>query len=79
MGSAENRQYISDRGAKYCILPRKNTINPWNCDYHHYKEPHLIEFFMKIKDYRSVALYFEKLARRFLAMVHLASCLVWLA
>ena len=48
--------------------------------YLHYKEPHLIElFFMKIKDYRSVALYFEKLARHFLAMVHLVSCLVWLA
>ena len=47
--------------------------------YLHYKEPHLIEFFMKIKDYRSVALYFEKPARRFLAMVHLVSCLVWLA
>ena len=48
--------------------------------YLHYKEPHLIEcFFMTIKDYHSVALYFEKLARRFLAMVHLVSCLVWLA
>ena len=29
--------------------------------------------------YRRVAMLFEKLARRFPAMVHLASCLVWLA
>ena len=44
--------------------------------YFHYKEPHLMEFFfMKIKDYRSVAMYFEKQARRFLAMVHLVSYL----
>ena len=79
-GSAENRQYISDCGAEYCIPLKKNTINPWDCDYHHYKERHLVEcFFMKIKDYRRVAMRFEKLARRFLAMVHLASCLVWLA
>ena len=79
-GSAENRQYISERGAEYCIPPKKNTVNPWNCDYHHYKERHLVEcFFMKIKDYRRISMRFEKLARRFLAMVHLASCLVWLA
>ena len=63
-GSVENRQYM----------------NPWGWDYHHYKELHLVEcFFMKIKDYRRIAMRFEKLARRFLAMVHLASCLVWLA
>ena len=44
------------------------------------KECHLVEhFFMKIKDYRRVAMRFEKLAGRFLAMVRLASCLVWLA
>ena len=79
-GSVENRQYISDCGAEYCIPPKKNTMNPWDCDYHHYKERHLVEcFFMKIKDYRRIAMRFEKLARRFLAMVHLASCLVWLA
>ena len=36
-------------------------------------------FFMKIKDYRRVTMRFEKLAGRFLAMVRLVSCLVWLA
>lgn len=36
-------------------------------------------FSVKIKDYRRAAMRFEKLARRFLAMVHLAPCLVWLA
>ena len=79
-GSAENRQYISDCGAEYCKKKKKNTMNSWDCDYHHYKERHLVEgFFMKIKDYLRVAMRFEKLARRFLAMVHLAAYLVWLA
>ncbi len=79
-GSEENRQYISDQGVQYCVLPKKNAVNVWECDYFHYKERHLVEcFFMKIKDYRRVAMRFEKLARRFLGMVHLASCLVWLA
>ena len=47
-GFTENRQYISDRGEEYCIPPRKNTMNPRNCDYHHYNERHWVEcFFMK--------------------------------
>lgn len=55
-GSAENRKYISDRGAQYCIPPKEGLSNPWKCDYFHYKERHLVEcFFMKIKDYRRVA------------------------
>ena len=79
-GSAENRKYISDRGAQYCIPPKEGLSKPWKCDYSHYKERHLVEcFFMKIKDYRRVAMRFEKLARRFLGMVYLASCLIWLA
>lgn len=44
-GSAENRQYISDCRAEYCIPPKKITMNPWDCDYHHYKERHLVECF----------------------------------
>ena len=65
-GSVENRKYISDRGAQYCIPPKEGLSKPWKCDYFHYKERHLVEcFFMKIKDYRRVAMRFEKLARRF--------------
>ena len=55
-GSAENRKYISDRGAQYCIPPKEGLSKPWKCDYFHYKERHLVEcFFMKIKDYRRVS------------------------
>lgn len=47
-GSMENCQYISYQGAEYCIPPKKNAVSPWECDYYHYKERHLVEcFFMK--------------------------------
>ena len=79
-GSTENRDYITDRKADYCIPPKSNAKEPWECDYHHYKERHLVEcFFMKIKDNRRIAMRFEKLARRYLAFVFLAGSLVWLA
>jgi len=35
-------------------------------------------FFQKIKRHRRIAMRFEKLARNFLAFVHLAAILVWL-
>jgi transposase len=49
-------------------------------DQHLYKERHLVAcFFQRIKRLRRVAMRFEKLARNFLAFVHLACALVWLA
>ena len=35
-------------------------------------------FFNKIKHYRRISSRFEKLARVFLAMIHIASCMIWL-
>ena len=49
-------------------------------DFCHYKERHLVEcFFVKIKDHRRIAMRFEKLVCRFLAFIHLAATLLWLA
>lgn len=49
-------------------------------DFCYYKERHLAEcFFMKIKDHRRIAMRFEKLVCRFLAFIHLAATLLWLA
>jgi len=45
-----------------------------------YKERHLVEcFFQRIKRFRRISMRFEKLARNFLAFLHLACALVWLA
>lgn len=79
-GSWENREYIADHDADFCIPPKSNAVDPWYCDYAHYRERHLVEFFfMKIKDCRRIAMRFEKLACRFLAFLHLKAALLWLA
>lgn len=49
-------------------------------DRHLYRDRCLVEhFFQKIKRFRRIAMRFEKLAKNFLAFLHLASALVWLA
>ncbi len=79
-GSKENRQYITDKKSKYCIPPKANTRQPWDCDYYHYKERHVVEnFFMRIKDNRRIATRYEELARRYMGCVLLAASILWLA
>ena len=44
-----------------------------------YKARHLIEnFFQKLKQFRALATRYDKLARNFLAGVHLAAAWIWL-
>jgi len=44
-----------------------------------YKERHLIEnFFAKLKQFRAIATRYDKLARNFLAGVHLAATVILL-
>ena len=62
------------------IIARSANMARRYTDFYHYKERHLVEcFFMKIKDHRRIAMRFEKLACRFLAFIHLAAALLWLA
>jgi len=51
-------------------IPPKANEKPWPCDWHLYKERHLVECsFQKLKQYRGIAMCFNKLARRFLTFV----------
>ena len=63
------------------VIPSKaDRAGQRNIDLHLYKERHLVEcFFQRIKRFRRIAMRFEKLARNFLAFLHLVSALVWLA
>jgi len=73
-------QFFDEQGAEFCIPPKVNTKDPWPCDWWQYKERFLVEcFFQKLKLFRRVATRYDKLARRFLAFVHLACVFVWLA
>lgn len=72
-GTKKLREYITARGASYCIPPKSNTLEPWTVDWYLYKERALVEnFFLKIKEFRRVAIRFDKLAAAYLAFVHLA-------
>ena len=71
---------IENSGGNYCISPKSNAVNPWDCDWYLYKERHLVEcFFQKLKMFRRIATRYEKLAKRFLAIVQLGCIMIWLA
>ena len=73
-GTKDIRNYINSQRASYTIPPKTNAKEPWDCDYCHYKERHLVEcFFNKIKAFRRVATRYDKLASSFLAFIYIAS------
>jgi transposase len=79
-GGKEIRDLIEANGGTFCIPPKSNAKEPWDCDDHQYKERHLVEcFFQKLKQYRSIATRYTKLAKRFLAFVQIACVRIWLA
>lgn len=78
-GTVEIRTYIESQGATYCIPPKSNAAEPWECDFHHYKERHVVEcFFNKLKQFRGIATRYDKLSSRFLSFVFLASVMILL-
>lgn len=78
-GAKAIRDYITDKGAKYTIPPKRNDPNPWEVDYFTYKERHLIEcFFQKLKWFRRVFSRYDKLDDSFLAFVYIAAFIILL-
>ena len=63
------------------VIPGKaGAKTPRRIDLHLYARRHLIEnFFAKLKQWRGIATRYDKLARNFLAGVHLAAAMVWLS
>ena len=73
------RDWIIQRGAIPVIPPHQNSKHPHEYDTWLYRERHLVECFInKIKHFRRVFSRFDKLARRYLGFVQLASVLIWL-
>ena len=78
-GIATIREYIETNGGSYWIPPKDNAKEPWDCDFYQYKERHLVEcFFNKLKQFRRIATRYEKLSRRFLSFILLASSMILL-
>lgn len=63
---------LKQRGIKPVIPPRANRLVQRPCDFALYRERNLVErFFNKLKYFRLIATRYDKLARNFLAAVHL--------
>ncbi|MCB8954088.1 MAG: IS5 family transposase [Ardenticatenales bacterium] len=77
--SDELLAFISEKEAEAIIPPKSNRTEKRAYDKHAYKERHLVECFInKIKWYRRIFTRFEKLARRYMAFLHLAGAFIWL-
>lgn len=71
--------WIIQQGATPVIPPHQKSKHPRDYDRWLYRERHLVECFInKIKHFRRVFSRFDKLARRYLGFVQLASVLILL-
>ena len=78
--SRHARQSIRDSGALPIIPSRSNARTKAYCPKRIYRHRHKIEnFFCRIKDWRRIATRYDKLARNFLAAVHLVAARYWAA
>jgi transposase len=70
---------LTERGIIPVIPPTPNRKVQRACDFALYCERNLVErFFNKLKHFRAIATRYDKLARNFLAGVHLASAMILL-
>jgi transposase len=74
----EFRADVADRGAKPVIPNRSNRVNLHRFSKRAYTGRNVIErCFCRLKDFRRVATRYDKLARNFLAAVHLAALVAY--
>ena len=67
-------------GAIPVVPPRKHRKDQREYDRELYKERNLVErLFQKLKQFRRVATRYERLGRNYMAMLYLASSMIWLA
>ncbi len=68
---------LAKRNIAAVIPPKANRLIQRACDFALYKERNLVErFFNIIKHYRGIATRYDKLARNFLAAVHLVAAVI---
>lgn len=72
-------EMLDRRAITPVIPPKENRKEKRDCDFALYRERNLAErFWNKIKHYRAIATRYDKLARNFLAAVHLVAAIVLL-
>ena len=76
---ARVREPLTTAGKTAVIPSKSNRKNPLPYDKQLYRLRHRIEnFFSKLKDYRAIATRYDKLARNYLAAIHLVAGLLWI-
>ena len=71
--------FIYDRGGEPTIPSKSNRKIQRRCDWHLYKERHVVEnFFLRLKNFRRIATRYDKMAATFAGFVCLASIVIWL-
>jgi len=72
-------EMLDRRAITPVIPPKENRKVKRDCDFALYRERNLAErFWNKIKHYRGIATRYDKLARNFLAAVHLVAAIILL-
>lgn len=78
-GTRSIREYITEHGANYAILPQSKVSNPWPADWYLYEKLHQLKcFFQKIKWFRGISARYDKLDDSLLAFDHLAAIAILL-
>jgi transposase len=73
------RAAIADKGALAVIPNNPSRASKHPLDKHLYAQRHLVECcFSRLKQFRRVATRFEKTARNYLAVLHLAATVLWM-
>jgi transposase len=73
------RAAIADKGALAVIPNNPSRASKYKLDKHLYAQRHLVECcFSRLKQFRRVATRFEKTARNYLAVLHLAAAMLWM-
>jgi len=74
------RRTIAAKGAQAVIPNNLSRTKKHPLDRHLYAQRHLIECcFSRLKQFRRVAMRFEKTARNYLAVVTIAATMLWLS
>jgi transposase len=77
--SEDNRSYLRRRGINYTIPRRANEQRGGPFDEAIYRMRNRVEQLInRLKQYRRIATRYEKLAKNYLAMLHIGSILLWL-
>ena len=72
------RDWLAERGTQAVIPPRKNRKVQYQYDRTLYKQRNIIErMFNRLKDFRRIAMRFDRNAKTFLAAIALAVTIIW--